>query len=288
MSGQQVVSDQWSIQVYTVQEATYETLDLRDMVRSQWIVSHVVRGDVVTSCGGESAVVRAGDVMIHPPDMPFSERAAGPGMHHWLAFDVRNADGVDLFKQHPVTQVVALRDPRRFTAAFLELLRAFEAEHRALGSFMIAGHVMRVLGILLEDAYGAAPQSARAMWTVDERFVDVMRCMETRMHEKLTRADLAAILHQSPNYFDKRFRQSYGVTAMDMLRDMRLRKARQLLEQTTGTLEHIAMACGLGDAAYMSRLFVRRYGMSPGACRKQARTAQAVYWPEAARKEGRA
>lgn len=288
VSGQRVITGQWNVQVYTVQESSYDTLELRDMVRSQWIISHVLNGEVVTSCGGESAAVHAGDVMIHPPNLPFMEFASVPGTHHWIALDVRNADGIDLFKLHPVQQVVSLSEPHRFTAIFEELHHLFMDGRRSYDDFVTIGLTMRLLGMLLDDAYAADASPAKGMWTVDVRFAPVIRFMESHMHEKLTRADMAALLHQSPNHFDKRFMQAYGVTAMDMLRDMRLRKARRLLEQTSHTLEHIAQKCGLGDAAYLSRQFTRRYGMTSGECRKQARLGQADYLPDAEQPDSRA
>jgi len=282
MGSRRVIAGQWSMQLYTIHEASYDSLAMHDTVREQWIVSHVLQGDVRSNCGGGDFIrVRPGDVMIHPPRLPFSELADGPGTHHWMALDVRNADGVDLFRLHPVPQVITLRDPHRYSSLFVELLRLAQADENAYGDFAAVALTMQLLAILLEDADHAAVPPLEGMWTVDERFADVVRFMEARLHEKLARADLAALLHLSPNHFDKRFQAVYGVTAMDMLRDMRLRKARQLLERTPHTLEHIALMCGLGDAAYLSRQFMRRYGMTPGACRKHARSAQAVYVPAA-------
>ena len=59
-----------------------------------------------------------------------------------------------------------------------------------------------------------------------------------------------------------------------MLRGLRLRRARTLLESTDGTLETISAACGLGDAAALSRAFKVEYGLSPGAHRTNARQAR--------------
>ena len=61
---------------------------------------------------------------------------------------------------------------------------------------------------------------------------------------------------------------------MRMLRDLRLRRARTLLESTDDTLDSIAAACGLGDAAAFSRAFKAHYGLAPGAHRRDARQAR--------------
>ncbi|MDQ2800225.1 MAG: helix-turn-helix transcriptional regulator [Armatimonadota bacterium] len=75
------------------------------------------------------------------------------------------------------------------------------------------------------------------------------------------------------------FRQTYGVAPMQMLRDLRLQRARHLLESTDRTVASIAELCGFEDAAYFTRVFRRRMGLSPGRHRQSVRTARRSYSP---------
>jgi AraC-like DNA-binding protein len=63
---------------------------------------------------------------------------------------------------------------------------------------------------------------------------------------------------------------------MGMLRDMRLKRSKQLLEQTEETLESIAAQCGLTDASYLCKQFKRQYGMLPGEFKEAVRRTQAT------------
>jgi transcriptional regulator GlxA family with amidase domain len=62
-----------------------------------------------------------------------------------------------------------------------------------------------------------------------------------------------------------------------MLRDMRLRRAKKLLESTSDTLTLIAEACGFNDTAYFSHQFTKHYAQTPGEYRKQARELMKSY-----------
>jgi len=53
-----------------------------------------------------------------------------------------------------------------------------------------------------------------------------------------------------------------------MLRDLRLKHARHLLETTGQTLEAIAAASGLQDASYLTKVFSQRFGITPGRYRR--------------------
>ena len=125
--------------------------------------------------------------------------------------------------------------------------------------------------ILQSWAAQGSPPRPRALQTAEDRFADVVNYMASHLDRKLTRDDLASRVFLHPGYLDRVFRAAYGVAPMQMLRDLRLRRAKELLESTDDTLDTIAHACGLGDAAAFSRAFRARYGTAPGKHRQSVR-----------------
>jgi transcriptional regulator GlxA family with amidase domain len=101
--------------------------------------------------------------------------------------------------------------------------------------------------------------------------------MTAHLADKISRECLAARVHLNPGYFDRVFVQTYGISPMRMLRTLRLRRAQQLLESTSASLETIAAACGLGDAAYLSRVFRHWHGQTPGQYRQSTKSTMASY-----------
>jgi AraC-like DNA-binding protein len=280
------------IALHIVQTAPYVRLALESVTFPFWIASHVQTGLVETETAGIRQTVRPGDVMVHPPHVPFSERAEGPGVHQWFAFDTAGGDGGaadtrDLLSRFPVSLVVPLGPARgaRYADAFRALESAWGADQNTAppGSDLRTAALAALLLAEIIDAWneaGGIPRPAAAQ-PRRERFAEVVAHMETHLSERVTRDDLAAIACLHPGSFDRAFRAAYGLPPLRLLQEMRLRRARRLLQTTNDTLEAIARACGLGDAARLGRTFRARYGVSPGAWRapKSAKTTMTGYIP---------
>ncbi len=271
---------QLDLALYEVAVGEYATLDIRDLCSPHWIISHVRRGRVRTETRGEKGWADDGDVMIHPPHIPFSEIAAGPGAHEYLMFDLSEPPGLDVLALHPVSLVIRLQDAEAFSQIFARLhesRRQPSGPDLDLRAFALT---VELVGMVVRDWSRAGlpprPPSARA---AQDRFLDVIAYMSQHLDHKLTRDDLAAHVFLHPGYFDRVFRKCYGVAPLQMVRDLRLARAQQLLEATDDPQEAIAAACGLGDAAAFSRAFRARYGVPPGRFRESARATRQSYLP---------
>ncbi len=60
-----------------------------------------------------------------------------------------------------------------------------------------------------------------------------------------------------------------GRTPLQWLRELRLQRAQQLLQEGRLTIGEIADRCGFADAAYFSRVFARAFGVPPSAWREK-------------------
>ncbi|MDX1933284.1 MAG: AraC family transcriptional regulator [Capsulimonadales bacterium] len=272
-----MLRQRFDITLYRIETAAYSRLDLRGERYPHWIVSHVLEGDVLTEAAGLRFSVAAGQVMLHPPHLTFSEFAVGPGVHQWMLFDATLGDPpTDLFLRWPVTPVVDLGGRRQaFSASFEELRAAIESSTADLR--VNAGMAFLLQEVIAAWQTAGSPTRPAAFDTGTHRFSDLLLFMETHLSGRLTRDDLAARVHLHPGYFDRAFRAVCGIPPMKMLQRMRLARARRLLETTDETLETIAGRTGLGDAARLSRLFRAQYGRTPGAVRAEFRELRQVY-----------
>ncbi|MFK3705915.1 transcriptional regulator GlxA family with amidase domain [Raoultella sp. BIGb0138] len=87
---------------------------------------------------------------------------------------------------------------------------------------------------------------------------------------------LAAKVAMSPRNFTRVFTRETGASPARYVAEARLAAARQLLEQTSDTLENIAEQSGLGSAINLRRIFEKQLHLTPGEyrqrfhCRKMA------------------
>jgi AraC family transcriptional activator FtrA len=83
--------------------------------------------------------------------------------------------------------------------------------------------------------------------------------------------DLSRRAGMSERTFLRRFQAATGTTPARWLLAERLRRARQLLEETTEPVDRIADRCGFGTATNLRHHFGRELGITPTSYRKQFR-----------------
>ena len=83
--------------------------------------------------------------------------------------------------------------------------------------------------------------------------------------------ELAASVKLTPRRLNAGFRQLFGTTVFDYLRDARMDAARRMLDEGMDLpLKQLAWHVGYGQATNFVTAFRRRYGVSPGRYRKSA------------------
>jgi AraC family transcriptional regulator, arabinose operon regulatory protein len=82
---------------------------------------------------------------------------------------------------------------------------------------------------------------------------------------------LAASAGYSPDHFTRVFRQVIGQTPQEFALRQRLARARQLLMETSFTIEQISRVLGYRDVGFFSRQFKQKIGQTPGRYRRARR-----------------
>lgn len=101
--------------------------------------------------------------------------------------------------------------------------------------------------------------------------------MAEHYREDLSIERLAGIAELSPNYFADLFKKTYGISSLDMLLEIRMAKAKQLMLRSDRKLRDIAHEVGYEDEFYFSRKFKKMYQLSPSHYLKQRIRRVAAY-----------
>lgn len=95
--------------------------------------------------------------------------------------------------------------------------------------------------------------------------------------ERLDIDTLAARMGMSPRNFARLFGKHVGDTPANMIRKIRLERARQMLENTTHRIVAVANQCGFRDVETMRRVFRRELGTAPEDYREIFSTAARAF-----------
>ena len=86
---------------------------------------------------------------------------------------------------------------------------------------------------------------------------------ETTNYLTVTLDELADEFHLSKPYLSKYIKEKSGNTFGDIVKNVRMKKARALLKSGSMTVEAIAENVGYQNVEHFNRLFKKKYGMTP-------------------------
>jgi AraC family transcriptional regulator len=92
--------------------------------------------------------------------------------------------------------------------------------------------------------------------------------MEEKYNAAINLEDIAAVAAMNSQHFLRMFKQAYCITPHQYLIDLKLRKARQLLESTKLTINEICQDIGFESIFSFSILYKKRFGLPPSQFRK--------------------
>ena len=90
-----------------------------------------------------------------------------------------------------------------------------------------------------------------------------LRFIQKHYAEDLSVQDIADAVSLSRYHLSRLFKEATGVTLLACLNDVRMKKARELLEQGDLTVSEVALRVGFRSASYFDKKFKQFYGCSP-------------------------
>jgi AraC-like DNA-binding protein len=237
---------------------------------NRWIISHVAEGKTKLITGGHNYEVLPGEVIIHPPNIVFSEINPNLGIHQYLIFEAKLSINIDLLNLFPLYPVIRLENAELFRATMHELCKCFNQPQDEWRDFYVYSLTTSIFMMLIKSWHTMGkPKRPETLMVPQEKLIHIIDYMNTNYQKKISRTDLAEVMHVHPSHLDKKFRNAFKQTLMEMLREIRVKKAAELLQTSDYSLESVASMCGLVDATYLSRNFKHYFGVSPGEYRRQ-------------------
>ncbi|MDB5766768.1 MAG: Transcriptional regulator, AraC family [Collimonas fungivorans] len=108
------------------------------------------------------------------------------------------------------------------------------------------------------------PIAARLGFSRKE-LIEVARLMETHIEETLSFEEIARLVGLSQRQLQRMFKYYLDVTPTHYYLQLRLRRARELLLQTTMSIMSVTVACGFQSSCHFSKAYRNQFGRSPSS-----------------------
>ncbi len=102
--------------------------------------------------------------------------------------------------------------------------------------------------------------------------MSAIKYMDERLHEGLSRDEVANVACISPSHFSKVIKKTYGYSFTELLARMRVGRAQELLARTEKSVIQICLDCGFSDQSYFTKVFQKYVGKTPGEYRRSKRS----------------
>ncbi len=218
----------------------------------------VYRGSLRLRVGGESVLLRAGQVAIlnahHGNHGDATDRSC---RYAYISFTVAGLAQFRPYSSRPhlwVRQCAAMDD-------LLHGIRSAVLMHRNpplhLGDIRLKHVLLGIVLNLIETGPGANTEGPA-------RFRSALQHASERLGDHRLRAGtLAKAVGISPNHLGRMFRDAYGFSTQSFLLRSRLGRARDLLQNPELSVKEVSALCGFRDPEYFSRRYSRQYGHPP-------------------------
>ncbi len=215
-----------------------------------------------TIINGEKYPIKKGMIMFSSPgDIRNSEL---PFVCKFVHLKLPNEKKYEKFRHYLslIPKITPRVDFDKYSAIFdkLETLYNLQAEYREIS-------IQACMLELISEIY--ADTVLKNEFHENENINMIVKYMENNMYSNITLEKLSDLLHFSPNYFHKYFKEKTGVTPHKYLLSMRINKAKLLLDSTGKSLISIAEESGFESQAYFCYVFKKETGMTPKEYRKK-------------------
>ena len=214
-------------------------------VRDYWLLHYVVSGCGVFKINGKTYNIKAGDMFTIPPyvETYYQADSTDPWHYIWIGFTSKG--------ELPMTLPPKLHIPEA-KSIFLKMQRCRDFETGR--SAYLTAKLWDLAALILER---------------DKTDVDYLEkalsCINSEYMNGITISEVAQRLNLDRSYFSSYFKAKMGISPQEFLLNLRLENAKQLMLEQGESPTTAANSVGYSDIYNFSRMFKRKYGLSPRA-----------------------
>lgn len=223
------------------------------------LLLYIREGELHVEAGGQSFDARKGDVVLLDCTQPHYYHARDGLEFCYLHFEGSNAHEL---VRHIREQRGSLIQDESCASIGMQLFDLVQF-HRKKGEESFFQTSLRIYKLIERLAVPPTKFTAK-----EDPVEAAIHYIKEHIGEPISLSSLAEAAHLSPYYFAHRFKKQTGFSPLDYVIHTRINRAKELLLQTSLSVNEIAYEVGYHNGRSLVNLFTQRVGVSPSNFRK--------------------
>lgn len=233
----------------------------REVDYGNYMLFLVVKGKMMISSEGETAVVKEGEMAFLNCHLPHSYAAADVTEFLWIHFDGSNTDHFyrDICEKldgHHVFQLEQIGMMEKKLKKVISYCRY--GKYRS--EFDDSLNIYEILITIYKNLPGNKQQDSEVGDVVID---EALRFIDDHLDKTISVEMIARHVGLSESHFSRKFRKAMNSSPKEYLIRRRLNEAKRLLKTTTATVREIAFAVGFNSESHFVNTFTAQNGIPP-------------------------
>lgn len=240
----------------------------RPLGRSDYQLLYIAAGKAFFTIDGTATEVSEGSMVLYLPHTPqqYAYYINDKPVVYWLHFTGSEASALTKEAGFSENQVLYTGISSKYQELFLSVIREVQLTRPSFEE--LSALYLKQLFLLL---IRVREEGGVKKTEIQKEMEKAVRFFHENLAKNIEVEAFAKQLHMSTCWFIRSFREYAGMPPGRYLTDIRIRKAKELLESTDYSVGEIGGIIGYENPLYFSRIFKKTAGVSPAEYRKAAR-----------------
>ncbi|MGT2625527.1 AraC family transcriptional regulator [Streptococcus thoraltensis] len=249
-------------------------------IRETYVLHYITQGRGKFYYKDQVIDLTAGDLfLLKPNELTFYQAdSQEPWSYYWLGLSGNKI--ADYFRYSQIEDLAFLRrdafkDKIRLHQLIENLVQTASQITLTSSNLQLLASIYEILFQLAQEAPSSQPTDRSSS---NQLYLDAKHIIETRYSlTELTIQSIANELSINRSYLTTVFKDHQQQSPKEYLLQIRMQRAKQLIETTKESIKVVAISVGFSDALYFSKSFKKFWKMTPTTMRKRKNNSQAIY-----------
>lgn len=232
---------------------------VREKGRYDYHLLLVNSGELEVSCADKCKILKKGNFVVYKPEEKQYYKSISETSSFWIHFGGTAVD--EILSSYSLDNGIYLTEYNMTVfSTYSNLIRQYNQPN-------LRNYTNGTLLILL--AYISNMVKETHCKKIPEAISEIITYINMNYNKQHTIEELSQRVGYSKSRFLHLFKEITNMTPLTYLNDIRLRNACEMLMGTSHSIGEVARSCGFEDQLYFSRVFKKKYNISPGEYRRQ-------------------